>query len=111
MRAIAEAITQCKFEATDPAADEVVLYNILQVRQLVFRVSMLLERTHPDIDHQHIAMMFSAPSICLLRCLRRLINVCMLHTICMSIDMNPGIPLNQQSVFKQHGACRFCWHA
>ena len=31
MRATAEAITQCKFEATDPAADEVVLYNILQV--------------------------------------------------------------------------------
>ena len=40
MRATAEAITQCKFEATDPAADEVVLYNILQVRQLVFRFSM-----------------------------------------------------------------------
>ncbi|EIE18029.1 Sec7-domain-containing protein, partial [Coccomyxa subellipsoidea C-169] len=31
MRATAEAITQCKFEATDPAADEVVLYKILQV--------------------------------------------------------------------------------
>lgn len=31
MRATADAITQCKFEATDPAADEVVLYNILQV--------------------------------------------------------------------------------
>ena len=31
MRATAEAITQCKFEATDPAADEVVLYQILQV--------------------------------------------------------------------------------
>ncbi len=28
----AEAITQCKFEATDPASDEVVLYKILQVR-------------------------------------------------------------------------------
>ena len=53
MRATAEAITQCKFEATDPAADEVVLYNILQVRQLVFNVSMPVERTHPDIKHQH----------------------------------------------------------
>ena len=31
MRASADAMTQCKFEATDPAADEVVLYNILQV--------------------------------------------------------------------------------
>ena len=31
MRATADAITECKFEATDPAADEVVLYNILQV--------------------------------------------------------------------------------
>ena len=31
MHAIAEAVTQCKFEATDPAADEVVLYKILQV--------------------------------------------------------------------------------
>ncbi|CAL8465729.1 g5265 [Coccomyxa elongata] len=31
MQATAEAITQCKFEATDPAADEVVLYKILQV--------------------------------------------------------------------------------
>lgn len=28
----AEAITQCKFEATDPASDEVVLYKILQVK-------------------------------------------------------------------------------
>ena len=34
MRATAEAITQCKFEATDPAADEVVLYKILQVTSL-----------------------------------------------------------------------------
>ena len=32
MHAIAEAVTQCKFEATDPAADEVVLYKISQVR-------------------------------------------------------------------------------
>ncbi len=32
MHAIADAVTQCKFEATDPAADEVVLYKILQVR-------------------------------------------------------------------------------
>ncbi len=31
----AEAITQCKFEATDPASDEVVLYKILQVHQMV----------------------------------------------------------------------------
>ena len=31
MHAIADAVTQCKFEATDPAADEVVLYKILQV--------------------------------------------------------------------------------
>ncbi|KAK9841755.1 hypothetical protein WJX81_000904 [Elliptochloris bilobata] len=31
MRLTAEAVTQCKFEATDPAADEVVLYKILQV--------------------------------------------------------------------------------
>lgn len=31
MHAIAEAVTQCKFEATNPAADEVVLYKILQV--------------------------------------------------------------------------------
>ena len=34
MHAIAEAVTQCKFEATDPAADEVVLYKILQVSLL-----------------------------------------------------------------------------
>lgn len=32
MHAIADAVTQCKFEATDPAADEVVLYKILQVQ-------------------------------------------------------------------------------
>lgn len=31
MQAIANAVSQCKFEATDPAADEVVLYKILQV--------------------------------------------------------------------------------
>ena len=31
MHAIADAVTQCKFEATNPAADEVVLYKILQV--------------------------------------------------------------------------------
>ena len=38
MHAIAESVTQCKFEATDPAADEVVLYKILQasLRQAVF---------------------------------------------------------------------------
>ena len=59
MRATAEAITQCKFEATDPAADEVVLYNILQVRQLVFNVSMPVEREHPGIDHQHCNDVFS----------------------------------------------------
>ena len=32
MHSIANAVTQCKFEATDPASDEVVLYKILQVR-------------------------------------------------------------------------------
>jgi hypothetical protein len=32
MRATADAVPQCKFEATDPASDEVVLYKILQVR-------------------------------------------------------------------------------
>lgn len=32
LRLTAEAVTQCKFEATDPAADEVVLFKILQVR-------------------------------------------------------------------------------
>ena len=32
MHSIANAVTQCKFEATDPASDEVVLYRILQVR-------------------------------------------------------------------------------
>ena len=31
MHAVADAVTQCKFEATNPAADEVVLYKILQV--------------------------------------------------------------------------------
>ncbi len=35
MHAIADAVTQCKFEATDPAADEVVLYKILQVHSLL----------------------------------------------------------------------------
>lgn len=51
---------------------------------------MPVERTHPTLIIS-IAMMFSAPSMCLLRCLWRLIDVCMLHTIHMSIDMNPGI--------------------
>ena len=32
MQLTAEAVTQCKFEATDPAADEVVLFRILQAR-------------------------------------------------------------------------------
>lgn len=31
MHKTAEAITQCRFEATDPASDEVVLFKILQV--------------------------------------------------------------------------------
>lgn len=31
MCATADSITSCKFEATDPASDEVVLYKILQV--------------------------------------------------------------------------------
>ena len=31
MRNTADAVTQCKFEATDPASDQVVLYKILQV--------------------------------------------------------------------------------
>lgn len=31
MLEIAEAVTQCKFEATDRESDEVVLYKILQV--------------------------------------------------------------------------------
>lgn len=30
MAEIAEAVTQCKFEATDRESDEVVLYKILQ---------------------------------------------------------------------------------
>jgi predicted small metal-binding protein len=29
---IADAVTQCKFEASDKDTDEVVLYKILQVR-------------------------------------------------------------------------------
>jgi hypothetical protein len=36
MHAIADAVTQCKFEATDPAADEVVLYKILQVCRVCY---------------------------------------------------------------------------
>lgn len=31
VNAIVEDTTQCKFEATSPASDEVVLFNILQV--------------------------------------------------------------------------------
>lgn len=31
MRQTAEAVTQCKFESTDPASDDTVLYKILQV--------------------------------------------------------------------------------
>lgn len=31
MRAIADAITQCKFESSDPGSDEVILFKILQV--------------------------------------------------------------------------------
>lgn len=36
MFATADSITQCKFEATDPASDEVVLYKILQVFRVLF---------------------------------------------------------------------------
>ena len=32
LNCIVEDTTQCKFEATSPASDEVVLFNILQVR-------------------------------------------------------------------------------
>jgi brefeldin A-resistance guanine nucleotide exchange factor 1 len=32
VNAIVDNTTQCKFEATSPASDEVVLFNILQVR-------------------------------------------------------------------------------
>ena len=31
MRAMVNAVTTCKFEATDPASDEVTLFRILQV--------------------------------------------------------------------------------
>lgn len=34
VNAIVENTTQCKFEATSPASDEVVLFNILQVQYL-----------------------------------------------------------------------------
>lgn len=37
MRLTAEAVTQCKFEATDPAADEVVLFKILQARLTIWQ--------------------------------------------------------------------------
>lgn len=30
MRKTADAVTQCKFESTDPASDDAVLYKILQ---------------------------------------------------------------------------------
>ena len=33
---IADAVTQCKFEASDKDTDEVVLYKILQVRMACF---------------------------------------------------------------------------
>lgn len=32
VNALVEGTTQCKFEATSPASDEVVLFNILQVQ-------------------------------------------------------------------------------
>lgn len=35
VNAIVEDTTQCKFEASSPASDEVVLFNILQVRALL----------------------------------------------------------------------------
>ena len=47
MRVTAEAITQCKFEATDPSADEVVLYNILQVRGTLLLVTCAGNGTLP----------------------------------------------------------------
>lgn len=31
MRKTADAVTQCKFESTDPSSDDTVLYKILQV--------------------------------------------------------------------------------
>ncbi|KAF8061912.1 hypothetical protein HT031_004172 [Scenedesmus sp. PABB004] len=37
VNAIVQSTTQCKFEATSPASDEVVLFNILQVLQAVVR--------------------------------------------------------------------------
>jgi hypothetical protein len=49
VNAIVEDTTQCKFEATSPASDEVVLFNILQVRgrggrRLCFRDSGSFEQ-------------------------------------------------------------------
>lgn len=49
----AEAITQCKFEATDPASDEVVLYKILQVRKACGPFSQEACRAHGRISMMH----------------------------------------------------------
>lgn len=48
VNAIVEDTTQCKFEATSPASDEVVLFNILQVR-----LNMEYQRSVVCVDSAH----------------------------------------------------------
>ena len=50
MHAIADAVTQCKFEATDPAADEVVLYKILQVQSLLCQALPFALQVSPKLS-------------------------------------------------------------
>ncbi len=55
LQAIVDAVTACKYESTDPASDEVVLFKILQVLLACAKHPM-----SPSLSDEHIKTIFEA---------------------------------------------------
>lgn len=131
MHAVADAVTQCKFEATDPAADEVVLYKILQVCiQHVCQcdASNHCSDTCTGHDMQNasdiVAFKLQRGVICwktawqvialkitdLFVWIRMTMQICLMHALHNALIMWIRLAMQTSLMYALHNVCHLCVH-